>query len=230
MFQSLFQDRKDRRIIIIYIIWEMCNLIAIQTSYRIFPYVVQCRIMYMAVLVNTAVTLYFFLKYGAKSRSLHNMLALGLTFTAAADYYLTFRSVVLPGYFLFCLVEAIYALYFKPDAGNILMRTFLYGILLAIMYHLGRHALTDALGMLNLILLLVNVFCAWAHQRKDPGTGNLCLALGFSLFAGCDYSLLIRELTSGMANSLSNFMVWIFYVPAQVLLVLAYALLSVNDV
>lgn len=229
MLHSLFYDRKDRRIVIIYIIWEMCNLMAIQTSYRIFPYVIQCRIMYMAVFVNTLVALYFYLKYGAKRKSRHNMLALGLAFTAAADYYLTFRSVVLPGYLLFCLVEAIYAFYFKPTAANILMRTLLYGIILAIMYHLGRCTLTNALGMLNLTLLLVNVFCAWANQREDPGTGNLCLALGFSLFAGCDYSLLIRELTYGMLSSLSDFMVWIFYVPAQVLLVLAYGLMSIND-
>ena len=46
---------------------------------------------------------------------------------------------------------------------------------------------------------------------------------GVTLFLACDTSIVIRALTSGAVKSAAWFMVWVFYVPAQVLLTLAYA-------
>ena len=224
--QAFFRDRTDRRIVILYIIWEMCNLIAIEYSYGAFPYEDQCRIMYLSIMVNTVVTLYFFVRYGFHHHGRHNLLALALAVTAAADYYLTLKSLVLPGYSLFCLVQCIYALYFKPSAKNLLLRAGLYGAALAALGMSGMWRTDYILGALNLTLLAVNVICAWIHNGKDQTGAGLCLAVGLSLFAGCDYSLLIRELTTDPVRTMFNDMVWFFYVPAQLLLVLAYGLKS----
>jgi hypothetical protein len=43
------------------------------------------------------------------------------------------------------------------------------------------------------------------------------------LFLCCDITVMLKVLTSGSLKTAISFMTWIFYVPAQVLLTLAYA-------
>lgn len=216
-------NKKDRRIFAAYLVWEMINLAAIKVSQAFLPYPVQFRIMYLAICVNTAMTLYIFRRSGGGTGDWNHLLALALVVTWMGDFFLTLLNVTLPGYILFCLVEMIYAAYFKPSAGNLMVRLALYGLSLALVWRAGLFSIPNAMAALSLTLLPVNVFCGWGLCLRKKTGWTLCLALGLTLFCGCDYSLLVRALTTGPICRLADSLVWIFYAPAQVLLVMAYA-------
>lgn len=67
-----------------------------------------------------------------------------------------------------------------------------------------------------------------ASPSMDPSMessmelSGFLFAAGMTLFAGCDYSLLLVAVCPGIVAHIASFLVWIFYIPAQVLLVLHY--------
>lgn len=218
----------ERTLFAVYLLWEVCNLIAIKYAELTCPVRIQCIVSFLAICANTLVTAYFYMKYGIKKRSRHNLLALGLFLTFGADFFLTLLNIRLPGFFAFCLVEMVYAIYYRPSKKyiflNIMLRAVLFMASLGILYLSGYFDLANAFGMLNISLLSVNLIfavCTWLHKKSSF---RLCLALGFICFAGCDYSILIRTLARGRLYLFVNHMIWIFYIPAQVLLVLGYVL------
>ena len=67
--------------------------------------------------------------------------------------------------------------------------------------------------------MLFNVIDAWRTKNMDPG---LMFKVGITLFCMGDYCILLRTLTDGMIHDVFAFLVWITYVPTQVLIVLNY--------
>ena len=240
-YDSCF-NKRDRLVLFCYICWEICNLIAIQYAFFFCSFQTRCLIMYLAVCVNTLVMLHFYYHYGRKQRkSRNNLLALGLAVTWAADFFLTLHNRILPGFFLFCLVESIYALYLAnlPLTRAKDPRRTLIGIGCLVLVCLmafcaaGKMGLLTpehALGILNLTLLTFNLLRAWFACSRDRRPDRLLLALGFTFIAGCDYSILVMFLSRGRVYDAAAFMIWIFYVPSQVFLVAAYALGCFSDI
>lgn len=208
-----------------YIIWEVINLIAIQYAKYYCAYHAQSRIMFLSVCVNTLVMACYYLKHGREKSSRDNLLAAGLFFTFLADLFLTLLHMTVAGYSLFCLVEIIYAAYFNipgREKINVISRSLLFLPGLILIWERGLLEPANILGVLNLSLLFANVICAWIIFRHRRGSRTLMPAMGITFFAGCDFSLLAMALSTGKVYDIADYLVWFFYVPAQVLLVLTY--------
>lgn len=219
----------DQILFIVYMVWEAINLGWIIHAQNHYPVEIYCQIMYLAICVNTVMTFYLYISGGRKKKGLHNLLALGLFITGAADYFLTLHQSVLPGYILFCLAEAVYACYFRPSPAGIFIRFLLYVLTIAIIHSAGLLNIINAFGLLNMNLITVNMLCAWIDHRSQKTTSSLLLAAGFTLFAGCDYSLLVRALSAGTAGMAADRLTWVFYIPSQAALVAAYAVLTRSE-
>ena len=221
----LGNSNTEKKLIKAYIAVEAVMLIVIQTavlmkSARLSAY------MYCAIVVNTAVTAYFYARYGRKLRDRRgNLIAFALFMTLVADWFLTFTDAEYGGmtytYGLtaFCTVEILYAAYLRIGPAPIIARILLFAIGLFGLHRAGMLTSEPALGLLNMVLITMNVIDAWAARKKDA---SLLFKVGITLFLCCDVTVMLRMLTSGTVSDAVSFMTWIFYVPAQVLLTLSY--------
>lgn len=159
--------------------------------------------------------------------------ALALLFTLAADIFLVLLDdYYLAGVLLFCVVQTLYGIALKPKpvSGAVRVTAFLLVWLVL--------ALTDAAEPLtvasaySITQLTVNAVLALKKVREEKRTGACTLAgavlfaVGLVLFWGCDMSVGIFNLSFGMEkfrllNRITWFLMWVFYLPSQVLLVLA---------
>ena len=224
--KKLANTETEKNLIKAYIAIEAVLLIAIQTN-RIMHFSRLGVLGYPAIVINTAVAAYFFAKYGRTIRDRSaNLIACALFVTLIADWFLTFRGarhgemIYIYGVTAFCLVEILYAVYLKAGTGSVIARAALFAAALLGLKKAGMLNAESALGMLNVTLLLMNAIDAWAAKRRDA---SLLFRLGITLFLLCDLTVMLKVLTHGGARTALSFMTWLFYVPAQVLLVLSYA-------
>lgn len=237
----------------IHLMVEAVFLLAIETAQFLLPEGAQTtkNIMFSAVAANTLFALWLWVRYGRRCPdSWQNILALGLGLTCLADVLLTLTGgerMFLPGFAAFCAVEAVYAVYLRPDRRNLLLRGAAFLLALAAVWAADRLSgvplltLPNALGILNLTLLAGNVVCAWLAFRRKRAQGGVssplpdplhsrfpclsaaCLfAAGLSLFLCCDICVMLELFTTGTAHRMAAHLVWPFYLPAQVLIVCTY--------
>ena len=206
------------------------------------PLYIEAIVKYLTIVCNTIMTAYFYFKYGRNdagqnaatkldtgacsvggtASSPANLIAYGLFATCAADFFLTLISSsasYLPGLVLFCVVESIYMIYLRSGVVSIAVRTVL---LVAGLFALSAtHMLsaTTAVGVLNMVLIVVNVPQAWLSKKADA---PLLFKLGITLFLGCDASIMVRTLTTGTVHDIAAWIVWTCYVPAQILITMSY--------
>lgn len=223
--KNLGNTDAEKTLIKIYIAIEALLLIAIQTN-MIMHWVRLGVLGYPAIVVNTAVAAYFYARCGRTLRDRHdNLIAYALFVTLIADWFLTYVDADYGGltyeYGLtaFCTVEILYAAYLRAGPVSILARAVLFAPGLFALHKAGLLNAESALGLLNMVLITVNVIDAWAAKRQNI---SLLFKLGITLFLCCDASVMIRVLTSGWVSDAVSFMTWIFYVPAQLLLTLSY--------
>lgn len=216
----------ERKLLITYIIWEICNIIAIKYVEYAGPYQMEWPIKYLAICVNTLITAYFYWKYGRRLGGWKgiNLLAAGLFLTFIADFLLTLHGLRLPGFIAFCLVESVYAAFFKPTRKTILCTLIIFAILFILLFITGNFSFANIFGVLDISLLTVNVVSAFCFYKQKKVIWRLSLALGFALFAGCDYCIMLQSLATGSLYTFLYYMTWIFYVPAQFFIVLSYIL------
>lgn len=182
--------------------------------------------MYSAIAVNTALALYYYLRFGRKLKDKHvNLIAYGLFATFAADFLATLigrrmsMTAYLCGAACFCVVELIYAAYLRGGRTAVIMRAVMVAAGLIVLSFMGALKPDKVLGVTNEMLILANVIDAWAARGIRP---HILFKIGITLFLACDTSIVIRSLTSGIIHDTAKFVVWIFYVPAQMLITLAY--------
>lgn len=179
---------------------------------------------YLAIVCDVVVTLIFYLAFGRKREDRHeNWVALGLGITLIADLFLTFIGgkglFTNLGVFCFCLIEIVYVIYLKSPLLSIIARIVLFVALVVAALLLNVLTLTTGLAVLNISILLLNVIDAWAAKRFDPG---ILFQIGITLFFLGDICTGLREITHGMVHNVAAFLVWIFYLPTQVLITLHY--------
>ena len=221
-------ERNESLYIRVYFVLEALLYVAIQYAQEFLAVRPMKNIMYASIVVNTVMALWLYAKYGRREvKRWDNLLALGLAVNCVADAFLTLiggEAMQIPGYISFCTVEAVYAVYLKPDRKNLTARVI---VLLALwLFAWGIHLFTfaNAAGLLNISLLSVNVFAAWAARRRNPDRPSLLFALALTSFLVGDISVGAELfLTPGtLPYVLVEHAVWIFYVPAQVLILLTY--------
>ena len=217
----------EKRNISIYLAAELILLIAIEAiiaarpteTYLTGPFQPLNILMYLAIILNTIMALWYFTHDRKKE---HDMLAYGLFATCAADFFMTLLDTdagYIIGVILFCIVETIYLVYLKPTKTNIILRALLYIAALISIYMAGLFTTANALGILNIVLVVTNVPSAFLTKRAHP---PLLFKIGITLFMSCDLSIMIRTLTTGTAHDIVALLVWLFYIPAQVLITMAY--------
>ena len=104
-------------------------------------------IMYSAILINTAVTAYYYRIDDKRKRE--KMIAYRLFMTAAADFFMTFSSNdgwFLEGVILFCLVQCICAQYLKHRCRRHLVRAGIFMVLLVIVQYVGLLTVSNFLA------------------------------------------------------------------------------------
>ena len=180
-------------------------------------------LMYTAILINTIIVASRYVRLGPdRTKKPDQYLAFALLATAAADIFLTLigtDAVYLPGVILFCLVQVIYALYLRSGMKLLLIRIALFAVCLLVLKKAGILNLANAMGVLDLSLLLVNMVISWTSANANT---PLLFRIGITLFLCCDLFIALRSFTSGGLHDVIDFFVWIFYIPSQAAITLAY--------
>ena len=219
------KSKFENFLICLYVIVEAILLIIIKkTELQGHPGIdIDNIFMFFAIAVNTLIALYYYLKYGDKRKDRHeNLVILALVLNLFADLFLSLfdtDKTMLPGFAFFCALEMVYALYLKSPKSSIIVRIVLFVGGCIATYIVGLFSLVNAFGILNLSIVLINVIDAWKSKNINPG---LMFKLGITLFCIGDYCILLRTLTEGFAHDTFAFLVWVTYVPTQVLIVLNY--------
>lgn len=180
-------------------------------------------LMYTAIVINTIMAVHRFCQSGAdRAKHSDKYVACALFATAAADYFLTLignHAAFLPGVILFCCVQILYALYLGSTMKLLLLRIALFAVCLMLLSRAGMLTPVNAMGILDLNLLLINTIIAWtAASAKAP----LLFRIGITLFLCCDISVALANLTTGSVRDVSDFLIWIFYIPSQAAITLSY--------
>lgn len=211
-----------------YLLFEVVIFIAIKVAEFTLTRQYTKFIMYSAIVGNTVMALYLRRRYDkSASDGPSNCVFAALMVNCVADVFLTLTggpTMYIPGFAAFCTVEALYAASLRPDTRNLVIRVLVFAASLVFAWSIRLLTLPNALGLLNLSLLGVNVVCAWLAYRRTPGDAARLFAWGLTSFIVGDISVALEiMLPEGTTfQRVATLAVWTFYVPAQVLIVLSY--------
>ena len=128
------------------------------------------------------------------------------------------------GFFIFGLVQVIYAFYIGITKRRAIIRIGFYLCFVIAIAAADLLTLDRFIACLSMSQLILNLIFVWIEHRKNRTTASLLLAVGITLFFGCDLFIMMRMLLppAGFIHSAICFMVWVFYIPSQVVLTSSY--------
>lgn len=168
------------------------------------------------------------------------ILAGALLFTGISDYFLLFTEYFTFGMLTFCVVQILYLvrLYFLEERrkrggipGRLLINAFLGAAALFVLYLLK--VTVNPLLMISVfyfVSILHNVIRAIQNAGHGTDRRNLLFAAGMFLFMLCDINVGIYNMSGFIAVGnevfqklyhFSEIAMWMFYLPAQVCIVLS---------
>lgn len=128
------------------------------------------------------------------------------------------------GFFLFGILQVIYAVYLGLNKYRLAIRVGFYFVFTGIMFALDLLPLVRFIACLSMTQLILNLIYSWIEHKKKHSRASLLLAIGLTLFLVGDILIMARMVIPhhGFLYEAVRFMVWVFYVPAQVVLTSAY--------
>ena len=128
------------------------------------------------------------------------------------------------GFFIFGIVQVIYACYLGLTKRRLIIRIGFYLAFIVAIAAAGLLTLDRFIACLSMSQLILNLVYVWIEHRKKKTLASLLLAVGITLFFGCDLFIMMRMLlpAGGAVYAFIRFMVWIFYIPSQVVLTSSY--------
>lgn len=204
-------------------------------------------IMFSAILINALFMLYIVIKVKKTGKNpIKNLIPLGVFVTLLADCFLVLAyglssngviTFITPeisnmiGFFIFGIVQVIYAVYLGLTKRRLIIRIGFYFSFILIVYALGMLTFDRLIACLSMSQLILNVIYAWINNHKKRSLNLLLFAIGITLFFGCDSFIMLRMLLTpeGFIYSAICFMVWVFYIPSQVVLTLSYLVDCSNE-
>ena len=128
------------------------------------------------------------------------------------------------GFFIFGIVQVIYAIYLGLTKRRLIIRVGFYLLFIALVCAMNMMTLDRLIACLSMSQLILNVIYGWIENHKKHTVESLLLAIGITLFFGCDACIMLRMLlpAEGFIYSAICFMVWVFYIPSQVVLTSSY--------
>ena len=139
-------------------------------------------------------------------------------------HFISPLSANMIGFLIFGIVQVIYACYLGLTKKRLIIRIGFYGALIIGIAVAGLITFDRFIACLSMSQLVLNVIYSWIEHKKKRTTASLLLAIGITLFFGCDFSIMLRMLlpAQGFVYSAICFMVWVFYIPSQVVLTSSY--------
>lgn len=170
-----------------------------------------------------------------------NMQAQALFVTLAADFFLLFTPLILPGLFCFCIVQLIYAkglshplrrmpLPTPGQSGSLIAATALLSLLELFVAPSPVSLLSAALAILYAGLLLRNLVYAGHRMRRRRTAGARLLFYGFLLLLLGDVHVLLANPAHILAAGVpvpplpadiplrASCAIWTLYLPSQMLM------------
>lgn len=172
------------------------------------------------------------------------LLQTAFCFTVAADLCLVILSYYTMGIFLFCFVQITYIIRHRRgvDKKNKFYKIIGFIVLFAFgskmvignlkILNLGMNHIkenTIAIGAIYAVLLCYSLYTAFKTFQGKVYTLYSCffICIGMTLFFLCDINVGISGIVNNVflfgidVESVSRFLVWIFYLPSQILLALS---------
>lgn len=143
-----------------------------------------------------------------------------LLFTAIADYFL----LILDDHYClgiasFIIVQSIYLLSLRENSidNHYLLRAIVIGMIVLVLFVADLFTLENVLALSYFSLLFGN--CLLSFTNKKLGL----FSCGLTLFVLCDICVgLHNVLTTSTLYEIVSFMMWVFYLPSQVLITLHF--------
>lgn len=163
-----------------------------------------------------------------KRKMVNCFIPIALVFTLISDYFLLFntnQNLYVYGLITFIITQLIYfafILYLRRSKFellvNLLVRFLLTIAALGTAFYLNYSDVLTILALVYFVELLSNFLYSTFLIKLDKE--YLIFSLGLLLFIGCDINVGLNNvhLFEGIDYSLVNFLMWVFYLPSQVLL------------
>ena len=163
-----------------------------------------------------------------KRKMANCFIPIALVFTLISDYFLLFntnQNLYVYGLITFIITQLIYfafILYLRKSKLelliNLLVRFLLTIAALVVAFYLNYSDVLTILALVYFVELLSNFLYSTFLIKLDKE--YLIFSLGLLLFIGCDINVGLNNvhLFEGIDYSLVNFLMWVFYLPSQVLL------------
>ena len=153
----------------------------------------------------------FSLLFNSKKKE-SRFLILTSLLTISADLFL----LVLDDYYeigiaIFCVVQSIYALSMKKK--TLIIRAVIL-VTLVVLFFMKVTQLQNLLAVYSITCLLLNVVDSFSFTSKS-------FTIGLILFALCDISVGLFNISDGIVGNIAGNLMWIFYLPSQVLIALS---------
>lgn len=166
------------------------------------------------------------------------LLQLGLFFTVIADFFLIILVNNVLGVVSFCFTQIFYSIRYRSGEFKLVLKnSIIIFLLVSIFYLTVNHFIADmdiliGISLYYSIFLISNVVKSIKICKYNlyPSPNKYLIAIGMVLFLLCDINVALRSI-SGDIYSLWNIadlytnifssLVWIFYIPSQVLLSLS---------
>lgn len=179
---------------------------------------------YISIILCLAMAVYLFVTRHSK------LILIGMVLTLFADTFLLLMDdYYVIGVLAFCVVQTLYAarLMKESDGKTVLPRLFLFFTALAVLEGIGTADILTIAAAWSFTQLFINVIHALVLRKRFQG-GNL-FCLGLILFLCCDTCVGLNNLFIYFPRffypqliSAASFCMWVFYLPAQVLIVLSF--------
>lgn len=145
----------------------------------------------------------------------NTLISLALLFTLISDYFLLLtNNLLIVGVITFIIVQFIYLYYlYKNKCNNhIIVRIIFYLLSLLIAFS-GRVSMLYVVAIIYFSTLLMNTISSYSNQAL------LLFSIGLSLFICCDICVGLHNICNyGLIYKVATTLMWIFYLPSQVLI------------
>jgi hypothetical protein len=197
-------------------------------------------IMFFAILLNALFMFYavMSIKKAGKDPAIIGI-PLAVFITLLADLFLVFLNDLaeggvigfisanvstMIGFLVFGMVQVVYAYHLGLTKRRVIIRVGFYLAFIVVVAVLNILTLDRFIACLSMSQLILNLIYGWIEHKKKNNRTSLLLAIGLTLFFGCDFFIMLRMLlpASGFIYAFICFMVWVFYIPSQVILTTTY--------
>lgn len=220
---------------------ELILLVVLKLVQTAYPQsVAKTYLMFSATLLNTLAVLFIVLcvKRAGKATVITGIPLAAFT-TLLADCFLVLakdlaradeigfisaKNAETIGFFVFGMVQVVYAAYLGITKRRLIIRIGFYLAFVAAVYAIGMLTFGRFIACLSMTQLILNLIYAWIEHGKRHTRGSLLFGIGITLFLVGDSLIMLRMLlpSGELAYEIVRFLVWVFYIPTQVVLTASY--------